>query len=77
MSWLDDAQKIIAEKAKNATAGKAAGETRDALIRRMKLTYDNATDREIEKAVDAAFDTLPDLTDTSALNAFLRRRLEE
>lgn len=79
MSFEDDVKKFMqAKQAEKAAAQPAAATVdRDALVRRMRMTYDNASEREIEKAVDEAFEKLDDLTDTRALDAFLRVRLED
>lgn len=82
MSFEDDVKKFMqakqAEKATSPAAQPAAATIdRDALVRRMRMTYDNASEREIEKAIDEAFEKLDDLTDTRALDAFLRVRLED
>lgn len=74
MSFEDDVKKFM--QAKQAEKA-AATVDRDALARRMRMTYDNASEREIEKAIDEAFEKLDDLTDTRALDAFLRVRLED
>lgn len=82
MSFEDDVKKFMqakqAEKAAFPAAQPATATVdRDALARRMRMTYDNASEREIEKAIDEAFEKLDDLTDTRALDAFLRVRLED
>ena len=79
MSFEDDVKKFMQAKQTEKAAQTRAGAQidRDALVRRMKMTYDNASEREIEKAIDEAFEKLDDLSDTRALDAFLRVRLED
>lgn len=79
MSFEDDVKKFMqAKQTEKAAQTRADAQIdRGALVRRMKMTYDNASEREIEKAIDEAFEKLDDLSDTRALDAFLRVRLED
>lgn len=79
MSWLDDAKKFVQEKEKQASLNASAPNAfdREEEIKRLKMLYDNATQREIEKALDAAFEQLENPLDEKERNAFLKRRLED
>ena len=50
---------------------------RERLERRLKMMYDNATEREIAKAVDNAIDRFPAPFDEKAFMDFLRVKLED
>lgn len=81
MSWLDEAKAIAERKQKeNAPTGTVhplSEENREALKRKLRLTYGEATEREIEKALNDAEDRLGKEADEKAVFAFLRTRLEE
>lgn len=80
MSWLEEAQQIIKQKQASETqeAFNPVSQTqRDALIKRLKMLYDNATEREIEKAIDNALDAFSSPYDEKAFMNFLRTKLED
>lgn len=80
MSWLDEAKKIAEQKMKENNNIKSsallADENKEALIRKLRLEYDDATEREIEKALNDAEEKFGQNPDEKTLNAFLRTKLE-
>ncbi len=80
MSWLDEARKIAEQKMKENDNTKPsallADENKEALMRKLRLEYDDATEREIEKALNDAEEKFGQNPDEKALNAFLRTKLE-
>ncbi len=80
MSWLDEAKKIAEQKMKENNNIKPsallADENKEALIRKLRLEYDDATEREIEKALNDAEEKFGQNPDEKTLNAFLRTKLE-
>ncbi|CCZ21463.1 unknown [Acetobacter sp. CAG:977] len=80
MSWLDEAKKIAEQKMKKNNNIKPsallADENKEALIRKLRLEYDDATEREIEKALNDAEEKFGQNPDEKTLNAFLRTKLE-
>lgn len=80
MSWLDEARKIAEQKMKENNNIKPsallADENKEALIRKLRLEYDDATEREIEKALNDAEEKFGQNPDEKTLNAFLRTKLE-
>lgn len=80
MSWLDEAKKIAEQKMKENNNIKPsallADENKEALIRKLRLEYDDATEREIEKALNDAEEKFGQPPDEKTLNAFLRTKLE-
>lgn len=80
MSWLDEAKKIAEQKMKENNNIKLsallADENKEALIRKLRLEYDDATEREIEKALNDAEKKFGQNPDEKTLNAFLRTKLE-
>lgn len=80
MSWLDEAKKIAEQKMKENNDIKPsallADENKEALIRKLRLEYDDATEREIEKALNDAEEKFGQNPDEKTLNAFLRTKLE-
>lgn len=80
MSWLDEAKKIAEQKMKENNNIKPsallADENKEALIRKLRLEYDDATEREIEKALNDAEEKFGQTPDEKTLNAFLRTKLE-
>lgn len=80
MSWLDEAKKIAEQKMKENNDIKPsallADENKEALIRKLRLEYDDATEREIEKALNDAEEKFGQTPDEKTLNAFLRTKLE-
>ena len=80
MSWLDEAKKIAEQKMKENNNIKLsallADENKEALIRKLRLEYDDATEREIEKALNDAEEKFGQNPDEKTLNAFLRTKLE-
>ena len=80
MSWLDEAQKIVKEKQKaneDAAFSPDNADQRERLTRRLKMIYDNATEREISKAIDDALDRFEPPYDEKAFMDFLRTKLED
>ena len=79
MSWLDEAQQIIKEKqTKNEDFfSPDVPEQREHLIKRLKMIYDNATEREIEKAIDDALDRFAPPYEEKTFMDFLRTKLED
>lgn len=79
MSWLDEAKKIAEQKQRENGAPPAVAPLRDreALKRRLRLTYGEATEREIDKALDDAQDRFGADVDEKTLKDFFRMRLEE
>lgn len=82
MSWLDEAQQKIREKQTEEHPA-ADGfpienqEFKEQLTRRLRLMYDNATEREIEKAIENAVDRLEPPYEEKSFMAFLRTKLED
>lgn len=80
MSWLDEAKKIAEQKMKENNNIKPsallADENKEALIQKLRLEYDDATEREIEKALNDAEEKFGQNPDEKTLNAFLRTKLE-
>ena len=80
MSWLDEAKKIAEQKMKENNNIKPsallADENKEALILKLRLEYDDATEREIEKALNDAEEKFGQNPDEKTLNAFLRTKLE-
>lgn len=80
MSWLDEAKKIAEQKMKGNNNIKPsallADENKEALIRKLRVEYDDATEREIEKALNDAEEKFGQNPDEKTLNAFLRTKLE-
>lgn len=80
MSWLDEARQKAAQAHRNDVETEFAPDTpdgRERLERRLKMMYDNATEREIAKAVDDAFDRYSAPFDEKAFMDFLRTKLED
>ncbi len=80
MSWLDEAQAIIKNKQNVGDESDFAPNTadgREKLTRRLKTLYDNATEREIDKAVDDALDRFDAPYNEKAFIAFLQTKLED
>ncbi len=80
MSWLDEARQKAAQMQKNDLETEFSPNTpdgRERLERRLKMMYDNATEREIAKAVDNAIDRFPAPFDEKAFMDFLRVKLED
>jgi len=80
MSWLEEAQQKIKQK-QEATAEQSFApenrEQREQLVKRLKMLYDNATEREIEKAIDDALDKFTPPYEEKAFMTFLRAKLED
>ena len=70
------AQYGFSEDQKEQLAELLADENKEALIRKLRLEYDDATEREIEKALNDAEEKFGQNPDEKALNAFLRTKLE-
>ncbi len=80
MSWLEEAQKLVKEKQRTNEETAFAPdnpEQRERLTGRLKMIYDNATEREINKAIDDALDRFEPPYDEKAFMAFLRTKLED
>ena len=79
MSWLDEAQRIVKQKqiGEDTSFAPDKPEKREKLIRHLKMLYDNATEREIEKAIDAALDNFSKPYEEKAFMDFLRIKLED
>jgi len=80
MSWLDEAQQIVKNKKQTEEASAFSPENadqRERLTNRLKMIYDNATEREINKAIDDALDRFDPPYDEKAFMDFLRTKLED
>lgn len=79
MSWLEEAQQKIRQNRETADDAFRPQDSdgREKLVKRLKMLYDNATEREIDKAIDAALDRFDPPYDEKAFTAFLRVRLED
>ena len=81
MSWLDEARQIVKEKQKqtitNETFSPETEVQREILVNRLKMLYDNATEREINKAIDDALDNLAPPYEEKVFMKFLRTKLED
>lgn len=80
MSWLQEAQQKIREKQEIPETGgfhPDIQEHKEQLIKRLHMMYDNATGREIEKAVEEALDRLEPPYEEKSFMAFLRTKLED
>lgn len=69
MGFFEDAQKFMSEKQNSVPKV-----DREYWIRQSKLLYDNATDREIEKAIDEVVEA--GLTDDDEIKKTLRQKLD-
>ena len=54
-----------------------SAEQREQLIKRLKMIYDNATEREINKAIDEALDRFSPPYEEKTFMDFLRVKLED
>ena len=79
MSWLDEAQQIVKQKQRQSDNAFAPNitEQREQLVRKLKMLYDNATEREINKAIDDALDRYSPPYEEKAFIDFLRVKLED
>ena len=80
MSWLDEARQKAAQMQKNEVGTGFSPDTpdgRERLERRLKMLYDNATEREIATAVDDAIDRFSAPFDEKVFMDFLRVKLED
>lgn len=81
MSWLKEAQQIVKQKQNQKNANETFSlETevqREMLVNRLKMLYDNATEREINKAIDDALDTFNTPYEEKVFMNFLRTKLED
>ncbi|MBO4519787.1 MAG: hypothetical protein J5787_01125 [Alphaproteobacteria bacterium] len=80
MSWLEEAQQKIKQKQEMTAEQSFAPENqeqREQLVKRLKMLYDNATEREIEKAIDDALDKFEPPYEEKAFMNFLRTKLED
>ena len=79
MSWLEEAQQRINQKKRETPDvfdPNDAGQ-REKLERRLKMLYDNATEREINKAIDDALDRFDPPYEEKSFMDFLRTKLED
>lgn len=81
MSWLEEAQQKIKQKQTDTQTDSgffpADDDEREKLINRLKMLYDNATEREINKAIDEALDRFDPPYDEKTFMNFLRVKLED
>lgn len=79
MSWLEEAQQIVKQKqiGNDASFAPDRPEQREKLVYHLKMLYDNATEREIEKAIDAALENFSKPYEEKAFMNFLRIKLED
>ncbi len=81
MSWLEEAQQKIKEKQENSQNDSVFCPTnedqREKLVNRLKMLYDNATEREINKAIDDALDKFDPPYEEKDFMNFLRTKLED
>ncbi|MBR1945911.1 MAG: hypothetical protein IJ846_06460 [Alphaproteobacteria bacterium] len=79
MSWLDEAQQIVKQKQQQSDNAFAPNgtEQREQLVKKLKMLYDNATEREINKAIDDALDRFSPPYEEKAFMDFLRLKLED
>lgn len=81
MSWLDEARRIAERKQAEAETFSelplSSAEGREKLKKKLRMTYENATEREIEKALDSAEKTLPPDSREKDVLLFVRTKLED
>lgn len=81
MSWLEEAQKIIEKKQTDTATSSAfsclSEAEREVLKKKLRSLYDNATEREIDKAIDQALEKVEKPYEEKAFMAFLRTKLED
>lgn len=80
MSWLDEANEIVRRKQAEtceSDGGILSKRNIESLKRRLRLTYPEATEREIGKAIDGARDRFEADAGEKEVLAFLRTKLEE
>lgn len=80
MSWLRDAQNLIAKRNAGDVSKPSSGDILDdesRLVKELRSLYENATVREIEKAIAAAREKLQPPYTEKELMDFLRVRLED
>ncbi len=81
MSWLDEARRIAEQKQAEAETFSesplSSPEGRESLKKKLRMTYENATEREIEKALDSAEETLPAGSGEKEILMFVRTKLED
>lgn len=79
MSWLEEARQKIEQKQETTDTAffPADADGREKLVSRLKMLYDNATEREINKAIDEALDRFDPPYDEKAFMLFLRTKLED
>lgn len=81
MSWLDEARRIAEQKQAEAEtfseAPLSSPEGRERLKKKLRMTYENATEREIEKALDSAEEALPAGCGEKEILLFVRPKLED
>ena len=79
MSWLEEAQQIVKQKSSSVSEqfDPNVSNQREQLVKRLKMLYDNATEREIEKAIDQALEHFSLPYDEKTFMDFLRIKLED
>lgn len=79
MSWLDEARQLVAQKQNSSPEvfDPSDDDQRANLIKKLKTLYDNATEREIEKALDNALDRFRPPYEEKEFMKFLRTKLED
>ena len=79
MSWLEEAQQLIKQKQTSADEvfDPTDTEQRERLVKKLKMLYDGATEREIDKAVDDALDRFSPPYEEKEFMNFLRTKLED
>ena len=79
MSWLEEAQQIVKQKSSSVPEqfDPNVSNQREQLVKRLKMLYDNATEREIEKAIDQALEHFSLPYDEKTFMDFLRIKLED
>ncbi len=82
MSWLEEAQQKIQQKQQQNNIDQNSfspdqESQREQLVNQLKMTYDNASEREINKAVDEALEKFDPPYDKADFMRFLRMKLED
>lgn len=82
MSWLEEAQQKIQQKQQQNNIDQDSfspdqESQREQLVNQLKMTYDNASEREINKAVDEALEKFDPPYDKADFMRFLRMKLED
>lgn len=81
MSFLQDAQAFMQkhpkQEEKTDVLSLATEEQKEKFIPKMRLLYDNATQREIDKALQEAIDRFGTHPEPQAIHDFMRLKLED